>query len=77
MQFSWKPRSTNRSLRHLLDRLTNDQVAVIITGDCWHLSYVCLCRSYKRFDLCRLGVADVHGRMTALGLRVQQKLFDD
>jgi hypothetical protein len=75
--FSWRLQSTNRSLRHLLDQLTDEQISVIVTGDCWELSDVCICRSPERFPLCCLGVADVHGRLTALGLRLQQTLFDD
>ena len=77
MLFNSKHRSTNRSLRHLLDQLTNEQISVIITGDCWDLSYVCVCRSYERFALCRLGIADAHGRLTNLGRRMQQELFGD
>jgi hypothetical protein len=77
VSFSWKRQSTNRSLRRSLDRLKDEQVSVIVTGDCWDLSYVCICRSYERFALCRSGVVDVHGRLTTLGLRMQQELFGD
>ena len=77
MRFNWKPRWTSHSLDRVFDQLTDEQISVIITGDCWHLSYVCVCRSYERFSLCRMCVANVHGHLTALGLRVQQELFGD
>jgi hypothetical protein len=75
--FNWKRRSANHALEPLLDRLTDEQISDIITGDCWDLSYVCVCRSPQRFALYRLGVADIHGRLTGLGLQVQQELFED
>ena len=34
-------------------------------------------RSCERLALFRLRIADVHGRLTPLGLKVQRKLFDD
>jgi hypothetical protein len=77
VQFSWTRQSTNHSLRRSLDRLTDEQVSIIITGDCWDLSYVCVCRSYERLALFHLGIAGAHGRLTALGLRLQLELFDD
>jgi hypothetical protein len=61
----------------LLDQLTDEQISLIVTGDCWDLSYVCVCRSYERFALYRMGIADVHGRLMSLGLMAQQELFDD
>ena len=77
MRFSFKPAFTNRTVNRLLDQLTDDQVSVLITGDCWDLSYVCVCRSVERLALFRLGIAEVHGRLTPLGLKVQQELFED
>ena len=77
MQSIWQRLSTNRTVNRLLDELTDDQVSVLITGDCWDLSYVCVCRSCERFALFRLGIAQVHGRLTPLGLKVQNELFDD
>ena len=74
MRFSFMPAFKNRTVNRLLDQLTDDQVSVLITGDCRHLSYECLCRSAERFELFRLGIADVHGRLTPLGLRVQANL---
>ena len=77
MRFSFMPAFTNRTVNRLLDQLTDDQVSVLITGDCWDLDYVCVCRSVERFELLSLGVAELHGRLTPLGLKVQQELFDD
>ena len=77
MRSIWNGLRTSRSLRRLFDQLTDEQVSVIITGDCWHLSYVCLCRSFERFDLFKLGIADVHGKLTEMGLEVQRALFGD
>lgn len=74
MQLIWNRPSTNRTVNRLLDQLTDDQVSVMITGDCWNLSYVCVCRSIERLDLYRLDIADVHGRLTPLGLTVQHEL---
>ena len=74
MRSSFMPRFTNRTVNRLLDQLTDDQVSVLITGDCWKLSYVCVCRSCERFALFRLGIAEVHGRLTPLGLKVQANL---
>lgn len=77
MRLIWSKLCSNRSVNRLLDQLTDDQVSVIVTGHCRHLSYECVCRSYERFDLRRLGIANVHGQLTPLGVKVQQELFDD
>jgi len=64
-------------VNRLLDQLTDEQVSALIAGDCWDLSYVCVCRSVERFALFKLGIVDIHGQLTVTGLRVQQDLFED
>lgn len=77
MRFSFERHSTNRLLNRLLDELSDEQVSLILTGDCWKLRDTCVCRSMERFELFRRGLADVHGRLTALGIAVQTALIDD
>lgn len=69
--------STNRLLNRLLDELSDEQVSLILTGDCWDLRDCCVCRSLQRFEFFRWGLADVHGRLTNLGIAVQERLIAD
>lgn len=57
--------------------LSDEQVSLLLTGDCWKLCDTCVCRSMERFELFRWGLADVHGRLTALGVAVQDRLIED
>jgi hypothetical protein len=75
--FSFERLLTSRHFNWLLDEISDHQVLLILTGDCWSLLGTCICRSFERFDLHRLGVTDVHGRLTGLGLRVQAALIED
>lgn len=77
MRFNFGRHSTNRFLNRLMDELSDEQVLLILTGDCWSLLDACVCRSFERFDLYRLGLVDVHGRLTALGVAVQDRLIED
>ena len=54
----------------------DNQLSDMITGDCWQLDDECLCRSPERFELYRLGLATIHGRLTDDGLGLQRS-FDD
>ena len=69
-------RLLSRTLDQLAREVTDNQLSDIITGDCWHLDDECLCRSLERFELYRLGLATIHGRLTDDGLRLQRS-FDD
>jgi hypothetical protein len=61
----------------MLDSLSDAQVSLLLTGDCWELHDDCLCRSFDRFELYRLGHVDVHGRFTTLGFAMRAALIDD
>ena len=73
--FRFERRLPNRTLAQLAHDLTDNQLSDIITGDCWKLDDECICRSVERFELYRLGLATVHGRLTDDGLRLQRS-FD-
>jgi hypothetical protein len=64
-------------LKRLLAEISDEQVSLILTGDCWSLRDSCVCRSMERFELFRWGLADVHGRLTKLGIVVQNALIND
>lgn len=74
--FKSKPRSANQLLDRLLDELTDEQVSLLLTGDCWDLREDCLCRTFDRFALQLRGLADEHGHLTELGLTAQAALID-
>jgi hypothetical protein len=64
-------------LGRLLDRLSDAQVSLLLTGDCWELRDDCACRSFERFELHRLGHVNAHGHFTPLGLAMRAALIDD
>ena len=73
--FRLKPRSSNRQLDRLLDELSDAEVSLMLTGDCWELRDDCVCRSFDRFALQLRGLVTVHGEFTVLGLDVQDTLI--
>lgn len=77
MRFSFERHSANLLLNRLLDKLSDEQVSLILTGDCWALRDTCVCRSLERFELFRWGLADVHGRLTSLGIAALERLIAD
>lgn len=60
-----------------MHELSDEQVSLILTGDCWDLRDCCVCRSLERFELFRWGLTDVHGQLTKLGVAVLERLIED
>jgi hypothetical protein len=57
--------------------LTDEQVSLLLTGDCWQLRDDCVCRSIERFAMHKLGVVDVHGHFTPGGYASRAALIAD
>jgi hypothetical protein len=73
--FKLQFRLPSRTLDRLAHELSDSQFSDLITGDCWLLDNECVCRSLERFELYRIGLATIHGRLTDDGLRLQRS-FD-